>query len=182
LDTILKIKEIIVVEGKDDESAVKLAVDAEVIITSGFGITEETFRRIEFAQEKKGVIVFTDPDYAGEQIRKRINRRIKGCKNAYLSRKDARKNNDIGIENADPESIKYALETAKCIMETASTIFTSKILYENNLTGGTDSVKRREELGRILGIGYANGKQLVKRLNSYSISKDQFFEALKELD
>jgi ribonuclease M5 len=94
LDTILKIKEIIVVEGKDDESAVKLAVDAEVIITSGFGITEETFRRIEFAQEKKGVIVFTDPDYAGEQIRKRINRRIKGCKNAYLSRKEARKNNN----------------------------------------------------------------------------------------
>jgi ribonuclease M5 len=178
----LRIKEIIVVEGKDDESAVKHAVDAEVIITSGFGITEETFRRIEFAKEQKGVIIFTDPDYAGEQIRKRINRRIKGCQNAYLSRKEARKNNNIGIENANPKSIKYALKEAKCIMETASIIFTSEILYENNLTGGTDSVKRREELGRILGIGYANGKQLVKRLNSYSISKDQFFNALKELN
>ncbi len=178
----MRIKEIIVVEGKDDESAVKHAVDAEVIITSGFGITEETFRRIEFAQKKKGVIIFTDPDYAGEQIRKRINRRIKGCKNAYLSRKDACKNNDIGIENANPQSIISALEKAKCIMETASIIFTSKILFENNLTGGTDSAKRREKLGKILGIGYANGKQLVKRLNGYSISKDQFLNAVKELD
>jgi ribonuclease M5 len=67
-------------------------------------------------------------------------------------------------------------------METASMIFTSKILYENNLTGRTCSAKRREELGRILGVGYANGKQLVKRLNGYSIPKDQFLNALKELD
>ena len=45
----MRIKEIIVVEGKDDERAVKQAADAEVIITSGYGITEETFRKIEFA-------------------------------------------------------------------------------------------------------------------------------------
>ena len=101
----MKIKEIIVVEGKDDERAIKRAVDAEVIITSGFGIREETFRRIEFARQQKGVILFTDPDFAGEQIRDRINRRIKGCKQAYLSKTEALKKHNIGIENANPESI-----------------------------------------------------------------------------
>ncbi len=39
----MKIKEVIVVEGRDDVTAVKRAVDAEMIITQGFGIREETF-------------------------------------------------------------------------------------------------------------------------------------------
>lgn len=48
----LKIKEVIVVEGRDDVTAVKRAVDAELIITQGFGIREETFELIEEAQKK----------------------------------------------------------------------------------------------------------------------------------
>lgn len=175
----MKIKEIIIVEGRDDESAVKQAVDAEVIITSGFGITRETFRRIEFARQKKGVIILTDPDHAGEQIRKRINARIKGCKNAYISREDARKAEDIGVENALPQTIRNALEKAKCMLENAPALFTQKDLLENGLIGGTDATRRREALGKILGIGYANGKQLVRRLNHYAISKEQFDQALK---
>jgi ribonuclease M5 len=67
---LLAIKEIIVVEGRSDERAVKQAVDAEVIITQGFGLTGETLRRIATAQRRNGVIVFTDPDHAGELIRR----------------------------------------------------------------------------------------------------------------
>lgn len=40
------IKEVIVVEGRDDLIKVKQAVDADVIVTSGFGITEKTIERI----------------------------------------------------------------------------------------------------------------------------------------
>ncbi len=178
----MRIKEIIVVEGKDDASAVKQAVDAEIIITSGFGITAETFQRIEFARQKKGVIIFTDPDYAGEQIRKRINDRVKGCKNAYLTREEARKNSDIGIENAAPHSIKESLSKACCMTEAVSEIFTTDTLLENNLMGGTNSAKRRELLGKILGLGDANAKQLLKRLNNYAVTKDQFVKAVSELD
>jgi len=38
------IKEIIVVEGKSDISAVKKAVDAEVISTSGLGINDKIYK------------------------------------------------------------------------------------------------------------------------------------------
>ena len=64
------IKEIIIVEGKDDVAAVKKALEAEVISTHGFGISKETFERIIKAGHEKGIIVLTDPDYAGELIRK----------------------------------------------------------------------------------------------------------------
>ena len=183
LDSILKIKEIVVVEGKDDEHAVKRAVDAEVIITSGFGIREETFRRIEFARQQKGVIIFTDPDFAGEQIRSRINRRIAGCKQAYLSKEEALNKNDVGIENAAPASILNALERAKCIRVTTSAPeFTTADLRQNGLQGSQLSPKRREKLGRLLRIGYANGKQILNRLNNFGISRAAFTAAVKSLD
>lgn len=178
----MKIKEIIVVEGKDDERAIKRAVDAEVIITSGFGIREETFRRIEFARQQKGVILFTDPDFAGEQIRDRINRRIKGCKQAYLSKTEALKKHNIGIENANPESIVHALVRAKCIRTDAAPEFTMADLLRHRLTGSEYALQRREKLGQLLRIGYANGKQLLNRLNNFGISRAAFTAAVNRLD
>lgn len=65
------IKEIIVVEGRDDVTAVKRAIDAELITTGGFGFPKGVMERIKVANERRGVIIFTDPDFAGEKIRKK---------------------------------------------------------------------------------------------------------------
>ena len=70
------IREIIVVEGYSDLRAVKAAVDAEVIVTSGFMISAETYEKIRNANERRGVIILTDPDKAGEDIRKKISSKI----------------------------------------------------------------------------------------------------------
>jgi ribonuclease M5 len=176
------IKEIIVVEGKSDVSAVRRAVDAEFIITSGFGITRETFARIEAAQEKKGVVIFTDPDHAGEQIRRRINARVPGCKNAFLTRDEAHKRGNIGIENAAPEHIRAALDKAHCQSETPTRRFTAMDLANHRLSGFPRAAGRRKALGKHLGIGYANAKQLLHRLNHYGITRRQFEDALSIMD
>ena len=60
------------------------AVDAVTIETHGFGIREETWQLIEKAYQTKGIIVFTDPDTAGEQIRRRIMKRFPEAKEAFL--------------------------------------------------------------------------------------------------
>ena len=44
------IKEVIVVEGRDDVTAVKRAVDAELISVSGFGINAKVRIKIKEAQ------------------------------------------------------------------------------------------------------------------------------------
>lgn len=175
------IKEVIVVEGRDDAIAVKKAVDAEIIITHGYGITEETMRRIGFAQERKGVILFTDPDHAGERIRKRISNRIKGCKHAFLPREEASKNGDIGIENASPESIRIALEKVRTEEPSHKNAFEKSDLFENDLVGMEGSSDRRDKLGRLLGIGYANAKQFLSRLNNYGVTKEEFQKALEKI-
>ena len=107
------IKEVIVVEGRDDIAAVKKAVDAEMIAVGGFGINAKVISRIKEAQKRKGVIVFTDPDFAGEKIRSIISKRVKGVRHAYISQEEGLKDGDIGVENATPEVIIKALENAK---------------------------------------------------------------------
>lgn len=83
------IREVIVVEGKDDTVAIQRAVEADTIETGGSAVSEMTIRRIALAQERRGVIIFTDPDHAGERIRKMIAERVPGCKHAFLARHEA---------------------------------------------------------------------------------------------
>lgn len=177
----MKILETIVVEGRDDETAIKQAVDAEVIITHGYGIKKSTFERIKWAKEKTGVIIFTDPDFAGEKIRERINKEVPGCKNAYLIKDEAFKKNDIGVENANPESIRNALLNAKISTCEPYNEFTMEDLIFSGLASSENSSKLRSELGKKLRIGYGNSKQFLKRLNHYKISRDDFEKGLVEI-
>lgn len=172
------IREIIVVEGRDDISAVKRAVDADLIATSGFGITSETMERIKTAAKLRGVIIFTDPDFAGEKIRERLNKAIPGCKHAFLKRSLATKDGDIGIENADPESIIDALSKVKTEVTEDICEFTMEDLFKNNLSGNAKARDLRDTVGGILGIGYGNSKQFLRRLNRYGIKREEFDRAV----
>lgn len=176
------IKEIIVVEGRDDEAAVKRAVDAETIATHGFGIKQETFARIQKAYSERGIIIFTDPDHAGETIRKRLAERFPEGKHAFLPRDEASKDGDIGIENAVPENIREALEKAKPATFEKRTEFTNEDMLEYGLIGAQGAAQRRDKLGKKLGIGYGNSKVFLNRLNQYGIERQEFIEAAGNLE
>lgn len=176
------IKEVIVVEGKDDVAAVKKAVEAEMIAVGGFGINAKVIARIKEAQKRKGVIVLTDPDFAGEKIRKIIAKRVPGVKHAYIAQEDGIKDDDIGVENATPEVIIEALNRAKVTVEEKNDIFDSADMLYFKLNGHPQAKARRIKLGNKLGIGYGNAAQMLSRLNNYGITKEEFIEAIKYVD
>jgi ribonuclease M5 len=176
------IKEVIVVEGRDDVDAVKKAIDAEIIAVGGFGINSKVIERIKEAQKRKGVIVLTDPDFAGEKIRRIISKRVKGIKHAYIAKEDGLKNGDIGVENASPEVILKALEMAKITVEEKHEFFNMQDMFYFKLTGDNTSKIRRRILGKILGIGYGNATQIISRLNNYGITKEEFTDAIGEIE
>ena len=177
----MKIKEIIVVEGRYDTAAIKKSVDAITIETHGYGINNNTWELISRAYETNGIIVFTDPDHAGEQIRRRILERFPDAMEAFLDRNDADKNGDIGIENASPESIREALAKAKCSADMSDELFTMEDMFITGLLGQADSASRRKAAGKRLGIGYANGKAFLQRLNRFGITREEFCRALEEI-
>ncbi|MCY6484918.1 ribonuclease M5 [Clostridium aestuarii] len=176
------IKEVIVVEGRDDITAVKRAVDAEIIAVGGFGINKKVIDRIKEAQKRQGVIVFTDPDFAGEKIRRIISKRVKGIKHAYISKQEGLKDDDIGVENASPETIKKALKNAKCEVKEKRNVFNVQDLYFFKLTVNEEAKIRREALGKELRIGYCNSAQFITRLNNYGISKEEFMKAINKVN
>ncbi|MEH7335673.1 ribonuclease M5 [Neobacillus drentensis] len=176
----MKIQEIIVVEGKDDTTAIKRAVDADTIETNGSAVNESTIEKVRRAQETRGVIIFTDPDFPGEKIRKTISEKVPGCKHAFLQKEDAlaKRGRGLGVEHANPEAIREALKDAQIMHETISEEISQEDLITAGLIGGEGSKERRILLGKLLKIGYTNGKQLHKRLMMFQISKQEFAEAL----
>nr|WGD65081.1 ribonuclease M5 [Bacillus subtilis] len=175
----MKIKEIIVVEGRDDTSRIKLAVDADTIETNGSAIDDHVIDQIRFTQKTRGVIILTDPDFPGEKIRKTISEAVPGCKHAFLPKHLAKPKNKrgIGVEHASVESIRACLENVHEEMEAQPSDISAEDLIHAGLIGGYTK-RRRERLGDLLKIGYTNGKQLQKRLQMFQIKKGDFMSAL----
>lgn len=190
IDEKIKIKEAIIVEGRDDEARVKQSIDAMIIVTHGFGIKEETWTLIDKAYREKGVIIFTDPDHAGEMIRRKIEKRCPKALHANLSREKARKNKDIGVENASSEDILTAILSAKskksetqgksllANKSQGESPLSPEDIYALGICGGEGAKVRRERLCDKLGIGYTNAKGFIKRANDFGISKKDIMEAI----
>ncbi|RIU93266.1 ribonuclease M5 [Oceanobacillus picturae] len=181
----MKIKEVIVVEGRDDTAKISQAVNADTIETNGSAINSETIEQIRHAQEKRGIIIFTDPDYPGERIRHIVNQAVPGCKHAFLTPDQARANSirrrSLGIEHASLDAIQKALADVYELKEVEQSDITKEDLVQEGLIGGAGASNRRKRLGELLQIGHTNGKQLLKRLTMFQITKAQFEEAMKQL-
>jgi len=175
------LKEVLVVEGKSDIQRIAQAVEAECIATEGFNLRKSVIEQIRVAYEKRGIIIFTDPDTAGERIRRFLTKKFPNAKHAFIPREEAFANNDIGIEQASPESIRKALNILHIEQIRSSEFFTMQELIAHNLVGSVESASNRSKMGTLLGLGYGNGKQFLFRLNHYGISREQFEHACSEL-
>ena len=84
-----KISQVIVVEGRDDTANLKRYFDVETYETRGSAINEQDLERIQRLHQRHGVIVFTDPDFNGERIRRMIMTAIPTVQHAFLKRDEA---------------------------------------------------------------------------------------------
>ena len=174
------IKEIIVVEGRDDTAAIKRALEADTIETHGYGISAGTWKLLQRAYESRGLIIFTDPDYAGNEIRRRLKEQFPDAKHAYLDRDKARDKDDIGIENASPEAIIDALKKARGTVHYEAPTFTMEDMIRLELAGTERSARLRAMAGDRLGIGTGNSKAFLKKLNAFGITKEELESCIKD--
>lgn len=176
------IKEVLVVEGKMDVVAIDKAVEADCIITEGFNLKPQALDSIAKAYQKRGIIIMTDPDSAGERIRRFLTKRFPEAKHAFIPKEDATANNDIGIEQASPEAIRTALAKVRTMEWEPTNNFTGADLLKAGISGSPAASEKRAKLGAVLGIGYANAKTFLQRLNHYGITRQEFQQAVAELE
>ena len=176
------IMEVLVVEGKMDVVAIDKAVEADCIITEGFNLKPQALDSIAKAYHKRGIIIMTDPDSAGERIRRFLTKRFPEAKHAFIPKEDATANNDIGIEQASPEAIRTALAKVRTMDWEPTNNFTGADLLRAGISGSPAASEKRAKLGAVLGIGYANAKTFLQRLNHYGITRQEFQQAVAELE
>ena len=126
----MRIKEVIVVEGHHDTNVLQQYFDCETIETNGLALSAETLELIKEAQQRCGVIIFTDPDYPGEKIRRMINDAVDGCKNAYIEKNKAKTPKKVGVEHARREDLLEALEHCFTYTEQNEVTFTMDDIME----------------------------------------------------
>lgn len=172
--TMIKINEVIVVEGKNDTKNLKRFFECDTIETHGTCLSNWTLNYIKKAQLTRGVIIFTDPDAPGNMIRNEINSKIDGCKNAFLKSDEARYKHKVGIEHAPYEVLQNALSN----LMTYNKDYQETISYDEYLDLRLNSKEKRNIVSKYFNLGECNSKTLYKRLNMFKITKEEIEKVL----
>lgn len=192
----MKIKEVIVVEGKYDKIAIENAVDAVVLQTDGFSVfsDKEKLSLIRKIAEKQGIILLTDSDGAGFVIRNYLKSSVKGViKQAYIpdiSGKERRKSapskeNKLGVEGMKKDIIIKALlnSGATVIGEETSKInkefITKTDMYLMGLSGGENSAQKRKALLKELELPEHISANALLDVINILYDKEEFVELVK---
>jgi len=154
------IDHIIIVEGNSDKAKVCSLFDANVFITNGYDVDEGLIKLI--SQHKK-ILVLTDDDEAGKQIRSKINSLVK-CENVEVDVSKCDKHHKHGVAECDPKTLFELLKpyvTDKKEKDKITSIDLIKL--------GINSKRQRDNICDKLSINRYSQKQLLEILNIIDI-------------
>ena len=159
----------VVVEGKYDKIRLSNIIDAQIIVTDGFGIFKKEEKRLLLRRlaSASPLIVLTDSDGGGKVIRSHLSgilpkERIIPLYIPQIKGKEKRKEKasaagTLGVEGME-DSLLYDLflpyaDTEGDPLTRAAENPLSKVdFFEDGLTGGTNSSEKRDELAVKVGL------------------------------
>ena len=170
-----KCSAVIVVEGKSDVSFLETFIDADFVITNGSEISKETISYLKALKEKREIIVLTDPDFPGLQIRNKIEENIKGVLHAYVRKEVSIRRHKVGVAESTKEEVILALQNAfKLEGNQTKSDLNKQDLYDLGLIGQEDSEKLRKEAASYFKLGFvSNAKAFYKHLLALGITKKE---------
>jgi ribonuclease M5 len=174
---------VIVVEGKNDAFKISsIFPEIKVVTTNGSAIDLDAVNLLKKLDETHDIILLTDPDHAGERIRRLLSKSLKHVYHVFLNRDLAISGNGkkVGIEHASEADIRRSLENIKMVSKMSTSDVTHAFLHDSGLTGSKHSQLLRDILSNNLGIGKTNGKSLYQRLHMFDITQEQIIEVLSE--
>lgn len=192
----LKLKEVVIVEGKYDKIKLSQILDALIIDVGGFNIfkNKEKVQMIKKLADKNGVLILTDSDHAGFMIRNYLNGIIPQdkIKHAYIPdiigkekrKKTYSKERKLGVEGVDDKIILDAINKVSLKKEEKTNNIkeiTKMDFYEDELSGRDNSSDKRKKLLKKLNLPEnLSQNALIKVLNK-TISYDEYKRVVEEL-
>ncbi len=175
----------VVVEGKYDKNTLLQIIDATVITTGGFSVFNSKEKRelILRLAEKRGIILLTDSDGGGAQIRKFLlgilpkekvfNLYIPKVPGKERRKEKASKSGLLGVEGMDREIIEKLFApfvSSRGVSQKNSfserKMITKLDFFEDGLSGGRDASVKRDAISKHFGLPDGmSAKALLEALN-----------------
>lgn len=184
----IKIKEAVIVEGKYDKIKLSNILDTLIIETNGFQIYHDKKRRdfIRRIAKERGIIVLTDSDHSGFQIRNYISSGIpkEKIKHLYIPdvygkekrKTEPSKEGKIGVEGINDSVLCELFSSAdiEFSREENRELITNYDLFAAGISGGENSKQKRKKLLKELNLPeFLSTNSLLSCLNS-QMSREEF--------
>lgn len=187
----IKLTQPVIVEGKYDKITLENVIDALIIPTDGFSIfkNKEKCDMIRTLAKRSGIVVITDSDYAGNQIRAYIKKIVGDSQiiNVYIPQlkgKEKRKAHSsaqglLGVEGMSREILEEALKrsgiTGKAVTEKVKKI-TKTDMFTSGLSGCENSSAKRQELLKRLELPMGLSPNAMLDILNTILTYDEFCE------
>ncbi|MDE5604014.1 MAG: DUF4093 domain-containing protein [Eubacterium sp.] len=184
----IKIKEAVIVEGKYDKIKLSNILDTFIVETNGFQIYKDKARKdfIKRLADERGIIILTDSDHSGFQLRNYIAMGIpkEKIKHLYIPDiygKEKRKSipskeGKLGVEGIDDKILIKLFENAEISFAKADNkeLITNYDLFAAGISGGENAKEKRRALLKELNLPeFLSTNSLLSYLNS-TISREEF--------
>lgn len=192
----LKISEAVIVEGKYDKLKLSNFLDTLIIETNGFAIykDKEKLKFIRKLADERGIVILTDSDHSGFQIRNYIAAGISKdkIKHIYIpdiSGKEKRKaqpskEGKLGVEGMSDELLLKLFNKADISSKkvTHDAPVTNYDLYALGFSGTPNAKQNKKKLLKSLDLPeFLSTNSLLSYINS-SMTREEFIELSKNLN
>lgn len=191
----LKIKEAVVVEGRYDKLKLSNLLDTLIIETNGFAIYKdrEKLKFIRRLANERGIIILTDSDHSGFQIRHYVaagipKEKIKHIYIPDISGKEKRKarpskEGKLGVEGMNDELLLNLFDKAG--IDSKAVEITNPVtnfdLFDLGLSGAPNAKQNKKELLKKLDLPeFLSTNSLLSYINS-SMTREEFVSICNEL-
>ncbi|MCL1788820.1 MAG: DUF4093 domain-containing protein [Oscillospiraceae bacterium] len=154
----IKVKQAVVVEGRYDRAVLESVIDAVIFPVNGFGVYKDKKKLalIRRYAETTGVILLTDSDNAGRQIRDYLKSTLKGCTVEHLYVPNLLEVEDTAVEVLrnlfEPFGSRRAEGVSPPVSRADIPRITRERLFDDGFIGGVDSAKKRKALLALMNL------------------------------
>ena len=186
----LKVKEAVIVEGKYDKIKLSNLLDALIIETNGFSVYKDK-KKLAFIKKlanERGLIVITDSDHSGFQIRNYLSSVIPKdkIKHIYIPdiygkekrKKEPSKEGKIGVEGINDDILLELFKKANISSQSIviNNPITSVDMFTLELSGTPNAKQNKKKLLKSLDLPeFLSTSSLISYINS-SMTKDEFYK------
>ncbi len=189
---LIPIRELVLVEGKYDKITLSNVIDATIMTCEGFAVFHNAEKRalLKKLGEARGVILLTDSDGGGRQIRSYLTGLFppEKIKHLYIPRiegKEKRKRvasraRVLGVEGMKTDTLRLLFEPFRAdAPRKEGARITGADLYAAGLLGHADATKNRQALCDELQLPPLTGKQLLTALGAL-MTREEFLNRIQK--